>query len=129
MNNNPAYELLDRVLNHGIKDNADAIASISRDSDVALLFFDVAEGALDDARNLGWQGAASEVRRMEQPEANRLARAFQRITGDASAAAWFRRRHSGRIFVVTGVGTLCVNHSPGSGVSIEPGTIAWPWAA
>jgi hypothetical protein len=42
-NNQKAHELLERVLNFGVKANADTIASITVESDVAVLFFEVAK--------------------------------------------------------------------------------------
>ena len=43
------------------------------------------------------------------------------------AAAWFRRRVEGRIFVVMEGGTLCVNFIPGCGFTLEPGTTNSGW--
>ena len=121
-------DALERLLAHAIKPNADKLAPILLDQDVAVVFFEVGEGsrrgrrlAQDAARALGWNGKRVEVQRLDQMRAREVA--DQLPVNDPAAAAWFRRRAEGRILVVMHQGTLCVNYAPGWGYSIEPGTL------
>ena len=115
-----------RLLDEAIKPNAQKIARICLERDVALIFF--APGPDPDvraaAKKMGWKGGRIEVRRMTR----RSARDFADLLhpGDP-AAAWFRRRVEGRIFVVMEGGTLCVNFIPGCGFTLEPGTTNSGW--
>ena len=117
---------LDRLLDEGIKPNAQKIAPIFLSQDVALLFFNPGPGSdvRKAAKLMGWKGREIEVRRMPEAMAQMLAASL--MPGDP-AAGWLLHRRQGRVFVVMESGTLCVNHVPGEGFSIEPGTTDRDW--
>jgi hypothetical protein len=127
--------ILDRIHTEGIVPNADTLARIFLERDVALLFFEVGHGppgmreaSEEGARALGWRGGRIEVGRMNKTRAARLADAISRATpGDTAAIAWLRRRSGNRLFASVHAGTLCFDFVEGHGFSVVPGTCDAEW--
>ena len=124
-----------RLHEEGIQSNAEKIARIFLDGDVAVLFFEVGRGPKEmqagaeaGARALGWTGKRIEVTRMNTTRAAKLADAIAATTpGDTAAIEWLRRRSGNRLFVLAHVGTLCVDHVAGAGFSVVEGTGDREW--
>lgn len=103
---------LARLLEQGIKPNAEAIARIHANGDIALVPFEVApewRARLEEA------GFSLEVRPLTAAQRRQLSGA------DHVSARWVKGKRPGRIYVVSGSGTLLVNHDE-SGFAIEPGS-------
>ena len=124
-----------RLHEEGIQSNAEKIARIFLDGDVAVLFFEVGRGPKEmqagaeaGARALGWTGKRTEVTRMNKTRAAKLADVIAATTpGDTAAVEWLRRRSGNRLLVLAHVGTLCVDHVEGAGFSIVEGTGDREW--
>jgi hypothetical protein len=136
---NPQHEqlvqLLDRVHAEAIMPNADELARIFIDRDVAIVFYDIGgpdpatdRVAKEGARALGWGGGRVEVGRLTHAEAAKLADEIERSNpGDVAGIAWFRRHSENRLFALIQAGTFCFDFDPGSGFSIAPGTSDADW--
>lgn len=128
------HEFLNRLLEEGIKPLSEKIATIHLNGDVAVLFFEIETGdsaeaktAMASAKDLGWTGGRAEVAAMTKTRAAKFADAIATIAPTDPAIAWLRGRKSGRIFVCVSAATLCVNFVPGTGFTIEPGTLDRQW--
>lgn len=125
----------ERLLDEAIKPNAEALARILLDGDVAIVFFEVGDGpsamrkdAVDGARVLGWRGSRVEVSRMTKRRAAKYADTIARIAPSDPAAGWLRRTSGpARIYVCAHVGTICVDYDPGTGYRVAPGTDDAAW--
>ena len=115
---------LQRVLNDGIKPYASEIARTWLDGEVAVVFHMVAPAAEKVARSLGWAGGPSGCARMNRSRAESLAR---KLPKSDPAARWLGGRRPGRIFIVSGSGTLCVNYEPQKGYSLLEGSTDTAW--
>lgn len=132
---NTKQTFFSRLQVEAIAPNAEAIAAILRDRDVAVIFFEVGDGPAEarsaaegGARALGWKGGRVEIARMTKTRAAKVADLIEKSNpADASAIAWLRRRTGHRVFVVARVGTLCVDHAEGTGFSVAPGTVDREW--
>ena len=78
--NEPLSQLLDRVYAEAISPNADGLATVLADRDVALVFYEIGgpDPATDrmvkeGARALGWQGGRVEVGRLPHTQAGIMA--------------------------------------------------------
>lgn len=104
-------EFLEKLMDEAMKPNFNEMRRIWRYGDVAVLFWKLAPGAEQAARDLGWSGGdGPQVRRMKAKEAERVARNIQRTHPHDGAIAWLRRGGPGRLFVFNGNGTLCLNY-------------------
>ena len=115
-----SQDQLDELLANGIKPHSKILADIIVRDEVAVVIYQLApddhEGN-EEALALGWDrcspvfelGAEVKTRLIENLEED----------GDMVGARWFRGGRCGRIVVVTGYGTLLVNHDMESGYSIE----------
>jgi hypothetical protein len=105
-------QALERILEQGIKPHADAIAPIVIDGEgVAVVVFEPALEAVTAAQHYGWDGKAK-VFKLDARKAQ----------GDSITARWFSSGRPGRIFVISGKGTLLVNYAQGAGFTLEPGS-------
>ena len=128
-------QLLDRVHAEAIMPNADALARICSERDVALIFYEIGgpdpvtdRTAKEGARALGWGGGRVEIARLTHTQAGKIADEIERSNpGDVAAISWFRRHSEGRLFVLVQAGTFCVDFEPGKGFSIAPGTTDAEW--
>ena len=135
MSNSKEQPLHVRLHEEGIAPNAEAIARIFEDGDVAVLFFEVGRGpesmkaaAEAAARGLGWKGGVVEVARITATRAETLANALAwKQPGDAAAIAWLRRRSGMRLLVLAHVGSLCIDYVDGEGFDVVPGTDDADW--
>lgn len=116
-------QLLERILTEGIKPHGSEIARASLNGLVSVIFFDVAPDGEQAARSLGWRGGRSEFAGMNRTRAEKMASLLPK--GDP-ARAWLRGLRGGRIFVVTGKGTLCVTDAD-AGYSLLPGSLDGGW--
>lgn len=113
-----------RLLSEGIKPHADVIARAHGGGLVAEVFYDLAPSMHDTARkHMGWTGAKSEARVMTRTRAERLADSIFKTHPGDPAVPWLRGKRPGRILVWTGMGSLCIEHEPGRGFRLAPGTI------
>lgn len=128
-------QLLDRVYAEAIIPNAEALARIFMERDIALVFYEIGgpdpatdRAAKEGARALGWEGGRVELGRLTHARAGQLADEIERSNpGDAAGIAWFRRHSEGRLFVLVQAGTFCFDYEPGNGFSIAPGTTDAGW--
>lgn len=133
--NEPLGQLLDRMYAEAIIPNADALARIFVERDIALVFYEIGgpdpatdRTAKEGARALGWGGGRVEISRLTHARAGQLADEIERSNpGDAAGIAWFRRHSEGRLFVLVQAGTFCFDFEPGNGFSIAPGTTDAEW--
>lgn len=127
--------LLERVYAEAIVPNADALARIFVERDVALVFYEIGgpdaatdRMAREGAKALGWEGGRVEIGRLTQARAAMMADEIERSNpGDVAGIAWFRRHSEGRLFVLVQAGTFCFDFVPGSGFSLAPGTTDAEW--
>jgi hypothetical protein len=107
----------DLLMNKGIRPNAEAIARIGVDGDIAVLVVNPMGGTKRLAQALGWTPKRP-VLRLARSRMEALANA------DAVTASWVRRPRPDtlRIFVLMEHGTLLVNFEPNRGYYIEPGS-------
>jgi hypothetical protein len=111
----------ERLLNEAVKPNAEKIARIMFTGAVAVVVHALAdEGAKEGARNLGWDGRST-VFELSPAKLKWFASVLRGI-GDSAAADWLMNGAPGRMFVMTGYGTLCLNHEVGRGWTAAPGT-------
>jgi len=110
----------DDLLNNGIKPHASTLAPIISTGGIAVVVHDAAPPAVTFALSLGWDGITP-VFAMSGSARQRFIETMERI-GDHVTARWLRGWRHGRIFVVTGGGTLLVNHDK-DGYSLEQGSI------
>lgn len=128
-------QILDRVYDEAILPNADALARIFIERDVALVFYEIGgpdpetdRMAREGARAMGWEGGRVEIGRLTQARAEQMAAEIERSNpGDVAGIAWFRRHSEGRLFVLVQAGTFCFDFDPGSGFTLAPGTTDAEW--
>lgn len=128
-------QLLDRVHAEAIMPNAEAIAQIFVERDVALVFYEIGgpapvtdRSAKEGARALGWGEGRVEIGRLTHAQAGKIADEIERSTpGDVAAISWFRRHSEGRLFILVQAATFCIDFEPGKGFSIAPGTTNAEW--
>ena len=128
-------QILDRVYAEAILPNADALAQIFTERDVALVFYEIGgpdpatdRVAREGARAMGWEGGRVEIGRLTQARAEQMAGEIERSNpGDVAGIAWFRRHSEGRLFVLIQAGTFCFDFEPGNGFSLAPGTTDAEW--
>lgn len=118
----PSQELLDRILEEGIKANVRAIAEIVVDGAIAVLVFEPHSGAMDALRAIGLD-SASKVFELSRTHREGLAQHVLSL-GDQRSADWLTRKAEGRIFVFVHGKTLFINFDErDGGYSIEPGSL------
>ncbi len=116
---------MDRLVELGLKPQAETLARAYVAGDVAVVFFEVGPSAQPAAHALGWNGQDGATR-ITRTRARKLADALEGShPGDRAGISWLRSRERGRIFVVTGNGTLMLNGgTEAGGYVIAPGTFA-----
>lgn len=116
---------MDRLVELGLKPQAETLARAYVAGDVAVVFFEVGAWAQSAARAHGWNGQDGATW-ITKTRAMKLADALERShPGDHAGTSWLRSRERGRIFVVTGNGTVMLNGVPeAGGYVIAPGTFA-----
>lgn len=111
-----------RVLQAAIHPNADAIAEIALDGDIAVVYHEVrvdtglARSFYEALGGRGWP-----VVRLARRRADRLF-----ATADERLRRWAltpHRSNDAKIFVVVRDGNLLVNYAPDAGYSLEPSSL------
>jgi hypothetical protein len=133
--------LLDAMVEHDIQHvlawvvphlepHAARIAKAHDQGEVAVVFLDVVPAAANAARSLGWGGGPSECVPLNRTRAERLAASlapYGAARGPeldaARTSAWLRGRRPGRVFVCVEAAALCLNFTPTSTFTVEPGTV------
>lgn len=131
----PLIQLLNRVHAEAIMPNAEALAQIFIERDVALVFYEIGgpdpdtdRMVKDGARAMGWEGGRVEIGRLTHERAGLMADAIEHSNaGDVAGIAWLRRHSQGRLFLLVQAGTFCIDFEPGSGFSLAPGTTDAEW--
>jgi hypothetical protein len=112
-------KVLDAIFTHGIKPHADAIAEVVESGDIAIVVHRLRPDVERNARALGWDGVSPVFRMTESTRARMIA--SSEAIADTVTARWLRAKRTGRVFVLSGVGSLLVNVDE-DGFSIEPGS-------
>jgi hypothetical protein len=112
--------MLERIWELGIKAHAELLAEIVIDGPIGVVVFEPSDEMKEAAKSLGWDGQ-SPVFRMSNATRKRLAQTSA-ATGDHVTGQWYASRRPGRILVLAQRGVLLVNHHPGTGFSLEPGS-------
>ena len=131
----------ERIVAEGIKPHAETIARAHDNGEVAVVFFNISDehshamasadvrGYRDAVKSMGWRGGRSECVAWNRTRAEKFADALARTSPADPCAQWLRGRRPGRIFVWSGLGSLCINFDPKSGYSSAPGTGDHEWMA
>ena len=112
-------ELIERIVNQGIRPHAPELAVIGFSGDVAVVVFEPGEDAKETARDIGWDGESAVFRLSEQGT-----RALAG-SGKTAMAKWLRKKFDpaapvARVYVLTGDEPLLLNYSSNEGWYPEP---------
>jgi hypothetical protein len=106
-----------KVMTLALRPNAESIAAITTDGDIAVVVFEATDAAVDLARLLGWNGAAPVFRLNDG-----IRRAFAG-TADIVTARWLTRdATTPRVFLLTRRGSLLLNGDERGDWWTEPGS-------
>jgi len=113
-------QLMDRLLSEGIHAHAQDIAPIIANGGIAVVVYKPHDLAREAARAVGWDGESATFKLSNAARQRLIASLLRR--DDAVTCRWLRGNRAGRIFMISGAGTLLINFVPGVGYSLEPGS-------
>lgn len=124
---NEVTRFLDELLAEGIKPHWDAIEQIIDTGEIAVVVWNLDDASRKAARMIGWDGKTS-VFRMAQAVQRKMSAGCASL-GQHVTERWLTSKCAGRIFAMTGLGTLLVNYADGLGFSLQPASTSDPVSA